>query len=63
VLRCDCHANLVVLKGFDPLISHLKSIAAIEDPAVIVSILTHLDLPAHAPPRSPARRVDPFQAA
>jgi hypothetical protein len=26
-------------------------------------ILTHLGLPAHAPPRSPARRVDLFQAA
>ena len=35
-----------------------KSIAAIEEPAVIVRILrilTHLGLPARAPPRSPAR--------
>jgi hypothetical protein len=41
----------------------LKIIAAIEDPAVIVGILTHLGLPARAPPRTPARRVDLFQAA
>ena len=33
----------------------LKIIAAIEEPAVIVKILTHLVLPARAPPRSPAR--------
>ncbi len=41
----------------------LKIIAAIEGPAAIVSILTHLGLPARAPPRSPARRVDLFQTA
>ena len=41
----------------------LKIIAAIEDPPVIVRILTHLGLPARAPPRTPARRVDLFQAA
>ncbi len=41
----------------------LKIIAAIEDPAVIVRILKHLGLPARAPPRTPARRVDLFQAA
>ena len=40
----------------------LKIIAAIVDPAVITKILTHLHLPARAPPRSPARRVDLFQA-
>jgi len=33
----------------------LKIIAAIEDPIVIVRILTHLKLPARAPPRAPAR--------
>jgi hypothetical protein len=33
----------------------LKIIAAIEEPAVIVRIVTHLRLPARAPPRSPAR--------
>jgi hypothetical protein len=41
----------------------LKIIAAIEEPAVIAKILTHLGLPARAPPRTPARRVDLFQAA
>ena len=41
----------------------LKIIAAIEEPAVIVRILTHLGLPARAPPRSPARPLDLFQAA
>ncbi len=43
--------------------AHPKIIAAIEDPAVIVSILTHLGLPARTPPRTQARRVDLFQAA
>jgi hypothetical protein len=42
---------------------HLKIIAAIVDPALITKILTHLHLPARAPPRSAARRVDLFQAA
>jgi Putative transposase/Transposase zinc-binding domain len=41
----------------------LKIIAAIEDPPVIVRILAHLGLPTRAPPRSPAQRVDLFQAA
>jgi len=41
----------------------LKIIAAIEDPAVIAKILTHLGLPARAPPRSPARPLALFQAA
>jgi len=41
----------------------LKISAAIVDPAIITNILTHLHLPARAPPRSPARRVDLFQAA
>ena len=41
----------------------LQIIAAIVDPAVIAKILTHLHLPARAPPRSPARRLDLFQAA
>jgi hypothetical protein len=40
-----------------------KIIAAIEEPAVIVRILTHLGLPARAPPRSPARPLALFQAA
>jgi hypothetical protein len=41
----------------------LKIIAAIVDPAVITKILAHLHLPARAPPRSPALRLDLFQAA
>ena len=41
----------------------MKIIAAIEAPAVIVKILTHLGLPARAPPRAPARRPELFQAA
>ena len=41
----------------------LKLIAAIEEPAVIQRILTHLGLAAQPPPRAPARRVDLFQAA
>jgi hypothetical protein len=39
----------------------LKIIAAIEDPPVIVKILSHLGLPNRAPPRSPAQRFDLFQ--
>jgi len=41
----------------------LKIISAIEEPAVIVRILTHLGLPARAPPRAPARPLALFQAA
>jgi hypothetical protein len=33
----------------------------IEDPPVIVKILSHLGLPTRAPPRAPVRRVDLFQ--
>ena len=40
--RCECGGQL-------------KIIAAIEEPVVIVRILTHLGLPARAPPRAPAR--------
>jgi len=40
-----------------------KIIAAIEEPAMIVKILTHLGLPARAPPLSPARPLSLFQAA
>ena len=39
----------------------LKIIAAIDDPPVIVKILSHLRLPTRGPPRAPARRVDLFQ--
>jgi len=41
----------------------MKIIAAIEEPAVIVRILTHLGLPARAPPRPPARLLALLQAA
>ena len=41
----------------------LKLIAAIEEPAVIARILTHLGLAAQPPPRAPAKRVDLFEAA
>ena len=41
----------------------LKIIATIVEPPVIVRILAHLGLPTRAPPRSPARRVNLFQAA
>jgi len=41
----------------------LKIIAAIEAPALIERILTHLGLSAQPPPRTPARRIDIFQAA
>jgi hypothetical protein len=42
---------------------NLKIIAAIEEPAVIERILTHLGLCAQPPPRTPARWVNRFQAA
>jgi len=41
----------------------LQIIAAIVDPRVLAKILTHLHLPARAPPRSPARALALFQAA
>jgi hypothetical protein len=41
----------------------LKIIAAIEDPAVIVRILTLLGLPTRAPPHAPSRRFDLFETA
>jgi hypothetical protein len=41
----------------------LTIITAIEQPPVIAKILTHLGLPARAPPRSPARPFDRFQMA
>ena len=36
---------------------------AIEDPPVIVKILSHLGLPTRTPPRAPAQRFDLFQTA
>ena len=41
----------------------LKLIAAIEEPAAIARILTHLGLAAPPPPRAPAVRLDLFEAA
>ena len=41
----------------------LKLMAAIEEPAVIVRILTHLGLAAEPPTRAPAARMDLLQAA
>jgi len=41
----------------------LKIIAAIEEPAVIGRILTHLGLPARAPPREPRRLPQLIEAA
>ena len=41
----------------------LKIIAAIEEPAVIVKILTHQGLSARAPPRIQARRLPLFETA
>jgi hypothetical protein len=41
----------------------LKIIATIEEPVVIVRILTHLGLPARAPPRAPARELSLNHAA
>ena len=41
----------------------LKIIAAIEAPPIIAQILTHLGLPARAPPRSPTGSFDRFQMA
>jgi hypothetical protein len=43
--------------------NRLQMIAAIVDLPVIAKILAHLHLPARAPPRSPARRLDLVQAA
>jgi hypothetical protein len=41
----------------------LKIIAAIEEPVLIVRILTHLGLPARSPPRAPARSPPLIHAA
>jgi hypothetical protein len=40
-----------------------RSLSAIEEPAAIARILTHLGLAAQPPPRAPAVRVDLFEAA
>ena len=38
-----------------------RSFDRLDDPPVIVKILSHLGLPTRGPPRAPARRVDLFQ--
>ena len=66
-----CMGSARLLKRvFDIVLEHcaqcggeLKIIAAIEEPAVIVRILTHLGLPARASPRAPARRLPLFETA
>ncbi len=50
VERCACGGKLEIL-------------AAIEEPAVFVRILTHLGLAARAPPRAPARELSLDHAA
>ena len=51
------------LEHCPPCGGEFRIIAAIEELAVIARILTHLGLPARAPPRAPARRPELFQAA
>ena len=47
------------LKGYRR--SFDRSQDRLDDPPVIVKILSHLGLPTRGPPRAPARRVDLFQ--
>ena len=55
--RCpNCGGALKIIACPEP-----RRRAAIEDPPVIIKILSHLGLPTRAPPRAPARRVDLFQ--
>ncbi len=41
----------------------LQTVTGVEDPQFIVNIVTHLGLPACAPPRAPALPLPLFQAA
>jgi len=52
----NCSGSLKIIACPEP-----RRRAAIEDPPVIVKILSHLGLPTHVPPRSPAQRFDLFQ--
>ena len=52
----NCGGSLKIIACPEP-----RRRAAIEDPPVIVKILTHLGLSTRAPLRAPARRVDLFQ--
>jgi hypothetical protein len=49
----NCGGTLKIIACPEP-----RRRAAIEDPPVIVKILSHLGLPTRAPPRASARRVD-----
>lgn len=57
---CDPLPDIQKQSVFDVGVEHcvcsgqLKVLAAIEEPVVIVRILTHLGLPARAPPRAPS---------
>ena len=51
------------IKRCPPCGGQLKLIAAIEEPAAIARVLTHLGLAAQPPPRASAVRVDLFEAA
>jgi hypothetical protein len=55
------HVFDIDLEHCPPRGGDFKIIAAIEEPAVIVRILTHVGLPARAPPRS--QPLSLFQAA
>ena len=52
----NCGGSLKIIACPEP-----RRRAAIEDPPVIIKILTHLGLPTRTPPRSPAQRFDLFQ--
>ena len=61
-LACQARNLTHLVRPFEVLRLHRrKVIAAIEDPAVIIKILSHLGLPTRAPPRTPAHRVNLFQ--
>jgi hypothetical protein len=62
-VRCGAHQRKELERHCPQCGGEFRIIAAIEEPAVIVRILTHLGLPARAPPRSPARPLALFQAA
>ncbi|MBE0615993.1 MAG: hypothetical protein IH604_20170 [Burkholderiales bacterium] len=61
-LNVCCAANIAI-EHCPQCGGDLKTIAAIEEPAVIVIILTRLGLLARAPPRSPAQLLPLFHAA
>ena len=54
---------VIYIKQCPHCVGQLKLIAAFEEPAAIVRILSHLGLAAQPPPRAPALRLELFQAA